>query len=164
MAKFKFRLQTVLEHRKRREDDLLAALAKSQRALQFEKDAKSGFESSLAQALARRESLGETATGIQAFITENDFIIGLKQRILRAEQGILRANRGVEKALRAYLFAKRQTRMIEMLREKALLEHKQLDEMMIMRHRLKEDLEGVDAGTAENAGAQAPVYGKKGIA
>lgn len=155
MAKFKFRLENVLTHRKRREDDVLALLAKAQRGLQLEKDRKSELEMNLELALVRRESLGATAVGIHAFIVENDFIIGVKQRVIQSDQGILRANRGVEKALRAYLFAKRQTRMIEMLREKALAEFKQseskreqknLDEMMIMRHRLKDE----DAESALN--------------
>ena len=150
MAKFKFRLEVVLNHRKRREDDVLAMLARAQRVLQLEKDYRIQQETALEQAFGRRESLGERVTGIQAFVLENDFILGVKQRLIQSEQGIVRANRGVEKALRVYLFAKRQTRMIEMLREKALLEHKQLeskriqkelDEMMIMRHRLKDEEE-----------------------
>ena len=53
---------------------------------------------------------------------------------------IFRASKNVEKALRAFLFARRQTRMIESLREKAFAEfkrdlakkeQKQLDDLTI---------------------------------
>ena len=62
--------------------------------------------------------------------------------MIRQDQAIVRASRSVEKALRAYLTARRQTRMIETLREKdyqefkkmvAKKEQKELDELSAMR-------------------------------
>jgi len=84
---------------------------------------------------------------ILPFQMEQDFITGTKQRILHAERDIARATRVVEKALRIYLHARRQTKMLELVYEKeykefrraqAKREQKLLDDMVIMRDRLKE--------------------------
>ena len=83
---------------------------------------------------------------IANFKVEEDFILGTKQRIIQADHVIDRAKRGVEKALRAYLFFRRQTRMIEILQEKAYQEfrkkvarreQKEIDDLVIMRFRME---------------------------
>lgn len=145
--KFKFRLEIVLNLRKTREQEALRLLAQSQRIYQHElaKKAKLNFE--LSDALVRREGLGIEAIGIDAFQLEQNFIVGTKQRIIQQTQAVVRASRGVEKCLRAYLVAKRQTRTIEILREKqykefkkalAKREQKELDDLSVMRARLKQ--------------------------
>ncbi|MGK5081691.1 flagellar export protein FliJ [Bdellovibrionota bacterium FG-1] len=145
MAKFHFRLATVLEVRKRREQDTLIALGAAQRAYQQSIADKISIEKELELALIRREKLGTDAVPALLFRVEQDFITGTKQRIIRAEQGIIRANRGVEKALRVYIFARKQTRMIEVLEEKdrreyrlrqARKEQKEMEELIVMRARL----------------------------
>lgn len=145
MGKFKFKLETVLNLRRKREEDALRALAQSQRVYQHELSKKSKLVSDLSEALIRRENLGIDAIGIDAFQLEQSFITGTKQRIIQQDQALVRASRGVEKALRAYLYSKRQTRMIEILREKqfkefrkalAKKEQKELDELSVMRARL----------------------------
>ena len=118
--------------------------------MQAKKPIKLNSKKSLAQlraSLERREQLGQQPVSISSFQSEQAFITGTKQWIIRADQAILRASRGVEKALRTYLIAKRQTRMIEILYDKeyvdyrkqlAKKEQKDLDDLMIMRARLKE--------------------------
>lgn len=149
MKRFEFKFETVLRARKTREEDALRALGAAQRAYQAELSRKAELLSELEEALKRRECLGIEPVGPVAFRLENDFIAGTKQRITRQEQAIFRASKGVEKALRAYLFARKQTRMIEVLREKAYAEYrkarakheqKQLDDLSVMRSRFREEI------------------------
>lgn len=147
MKKFRFQFETVLNVRKNREKDALAALGAAQRAYQQELSNKHALQLVLQVALDRRENLGREATPALSFQLEQAFINGTKQRIIRADQAIVRASRAVEKALRGYLGARRQTRMIEMLEEKAYSdfrrelarrERKELDELIVMRARIAE--------------------------
>lgn len=128
----------------------MRALAEAQRAFQAAVERKLTLQSRLADALARREALGAVPTSVTAFLLENDFITGTKHRIVQSEQGIFRARKGVEKALRGYLLARRQTRVIEKLRENAYAEYRrerarreqrELDDLTLMRERLRRDAE-----------------------
>lgn len=148
MARFRFRFSTVLDVRKQREQDALTALGSAQRAYQQAVARKHELQQLLQASLARRESLGGEATPVLAFQLEQSFINGTKQRIIQSDQAIVRASRVVEKSLRAYLAARKQTRMIETLEEKdrrefkleqAKKEQKQMDEMVILRARLREE-------------------------
>lgn len=149
MKKFEFKLAPVLKIRKSREEIALRDLARAQRAYQAEIAKKAALQRQLAESLARREQLGQEPVTPNAFRTEQDFINGTKHRIIIADQCIVRASKGVEKALRAYLHARRQTRMIEVLYEKAYSEHrkarmkyeaKQIDDLSIMRARFREEI------------------------
>src|SRR6185437_15444901 len=124
MRKFRFQFETVLRLRKNRENDALRGLAAAQRAYQVELERKVKLVSDLKEALIRRENLGAEAVRVEAFRTEENFIVGTKQRIVRQDQALVRASRAIEKALRAYLHARRQTRTIELLREKHYAEFK----------------------------------------
>lgn len=124
------------------EDAALRALGEAQRVFQSAVARKQAFSRELENALIRRERLGEQPIGAQAFLLENDFISGTKQRIIQSEQAIFRASKGVEKALRNYLHARRQTRAIEVLREKhfaefkkelAKQEQKRVEDLYVMR-------------------------------
>jgi flagellar export protein FliJ len=146
MKRFKFQFAAVLKIRKTREEESLRVLAQTQRQHQQELQRKSKLVSELNDALIRRESLGIEAIGIDAFQLEESFIVGTKQRIVQQDQALVRASRNVEKALRVYLTARRQTRAIEILREKQFLEFKKslakqeqkdLDDLSVMRARLR---------------------------
>lgn len=150
MKKFNFQFQTLEKVRRTREDEALRALSEAQRAYAAAQEQKNAQLRALESSLVRREEMGGRGAGFAmaafAFQLENDFIGGTKQRIVQADQAILRARRGVERALRNYIQARRQTRMIELLREKAYgefktakakHEQKQLDDLTIMRTRLK---------------------------
>lgn len=147
MAKFRFRFATVLDVRKTREQDALSALGAAQRNYQQALAHKQSLQMELQDSLLRREKLGMDPTPALSFQIEQNFIIGTKQRIIQADQSIVRASRGAEKALRNYLAARKQTRMIETLEEKdrrefkveqARKEQKRLDEIVVLRARLKE--------------------------
>ncbi len=147
MARFRFKLEPVLKHRKTREDEALRALGAAQRAYQLEVLKKARLRDDLARSLERREQIGREPALSIAFQLENDFIAGTKQRLVRADQAIFRASKNVEKALRAYLKSKRETRAMELLREKAFAEfrkeqnkreQREQDDLSLMRLRLKE--------------------------
>jgi flagellar export protein FliJ len=148
MKKFKFNLQSVLDVRKMRENKALLALSHTQRALQAEIEKKQKLVSDFEAALLRREKLGEQAVPVASYQTETDFIEGQKRRIQWADQAIFRAQKNVEKAMRAVLQARRSTKVIEVLREKAELafrkelskkEDKAIDELNVMRARFREE-------------------------
>ncbi|OFZ21041.1 MAG: flagellar export protein FliJ [Bdellovibrionales bacterium GWB1_55_8] len=147
MRRFRFRLATVLNLRKSREEEALRALGDAQRAYQEELSKKGRLVSELQNALIRRENLGIEPIGVLSFQLEDEFIAGTKHRIVRADRDIMRASRAVEKALKYFLHTRRQTRMMESLydREHAEFrkmqskrEQKLLDDMSVMRDRLKE--------------------------
>lgn len=148
MKRFKFKFQTVLDARKASEQEALRMLAVAQKAYQLEIDRKNFWISELQKALQGRESAAQHPTEISFYKIQQDYVVGSKQRIIQADHAISRASRGVEKALRAYLHARRQTKMMETLSEKDFLqfkkdlakkEQKDLDDLMIMRAHLKEE-------------------------
>ena len=142
MRKFRFKFETLERVRKRREEEALRILSLAQKAFQSAQIRKQEFMVELNEALIRRENLGGEFVSVLTFQVENDFISGTKARILRQDHAIWKAQKGVEKALRAFLHARRQTRMMEILREKAFQEYKQdqrkreqreLDDLYVMR-------------------------------
>jgi flagellar export protein FliJ len=148
MKRFQFKFDAVLRVKKMREDEALRALAESQRAYQAEISRKEVLKNELSHAFQRREQLGSGPVSITAFRTEQDYIVGLKQRLVHSDQSIFRASKNVEKALRSYLIAKKQSRVIETLYDRALAEYrkekskfeqKRIDDLVLMRQRLKEE-------------------------
>lgn len=146
--KFRFRLEAVEKVRRSKEQECMRLLAQAQsryyQALNFKADLLTALEKSL----LRREKLSEAPQSILAFQIENDFIVGTKQRVIQADQFILKAKKHVEKALRAYLDARRATRAIEVLREKAYeefkleqrkREQKELEDLYVMRARVTKE-------------------------
>lgn len=134
-----------------REQDALRALASAQRALQAVRERKAALMAELEQALIRRENLGKEPVSGVAFQLEGNFISGTKQRIVQTEHAIQKAVRGVEKALRAYLGARKQTRTMEVMREKAFEEfkrqlkkheQKELNDLYVMRARVDAEVVG----------------------
>ncbi len=142
MKRFKFRLEAVETIRKRREEDALLELSRAKSELQSILDRKAALESDLSDALSRRESLGITPVGADAFAMEEAFISGLKRRIRQAEQHAQRAARFVERATRIFLHARRDLHVIETLREReqeefrreqGRMEMKEADELSSLR-------------------------------
>jgi flagellar export protein FliJ len=154
MKKFKFRFQTVLQVRKIREREFLRQLSRTQRAYQEELNKKSQLLLLLEKSFGRRENLGRVTADIVSFYLEDNFVLGTRQRILQADQAILRASKAVERAMQTYLLAKRQSKIIETLLEKAQKEHrlalkkkeeKELDELITMRHGLTKEGYEIDS-------------------
>lgn len=147
MKKFNFQFETLERVRKSREEEAQRSLGGAQRALRAAIDHKEKLSSDLQAILLHREQLSQKPILAAAFQLDTAFIDGQKIRIIQQESVIARARRAVEKALRTYLAARRQTRMIEVLKEKALsefkierirFEQKNLDDLTVMRERLKE--------------------------
>lgn len=145
MKKFQFKFESVLRVRKMHEEGALRALGAAQRALQAAKDHKTKLQTDLAHSLDRRESLANQDSTAVDFQVENDFITGTKQRIIQSDHLIFRANKAMEKALRQYLNARKQTKSMEVLKDKALedhrreqrkLEEKKLNDIYLMRARV----------------------------
>lgn len=145
MKKFRFQFEAIEKVRTRQQEAALRVLADAQRAYQAAVAYKVSLKEQLEETLIRREALGKTPISVIAFRMETDFITGTKQRIIQSDQAILRASKQVEKALRAYLVARRATKMMESIREKAYAEwkkeraryeQKQLEEQYVMRNRL----------------------------
>lgn len=148
MRKFRFQFAAVLKHRKLREEECLRSLGGAQRAFQAEIARKRQLLADLESALRRREALAAAPASSMSYYLEDVFIVGQKARIVRQDQAIVRASRAVEKMLRAYLGARRQTRAMELLRDKAYAEYRkersrweqrQQDDLTVMRHRLQEE-------------------------
>ncbi len=158
MKKFQFRFAAVEKVKRMKEEEALRELGKSQQALRKIHEHKLGLLQDIERSLIRREELGREPISSVAFQIESEFIWGTKQRIQHLDQAIVRAQKVVEKTMRGYLVARRQTRMIEVLREKELgrfkdevrkKEAKNSDELTVMRARLI-----LDAGAEESAQAE----------
>jgi flagellar export protein FliJ len=149
MKKFKFQLETVRKLKKVKEESALRELATAQQNYLAEIEKKTSLVNDLRKSQQRKEELAIKPVQISEFQSEEDFICGTKQRILQAEQSILRTNRIVQKMMKAYLLARRDSRSIETLFEqaqaefkksKAKAEQKELDDLILMRARFKEEI------------------------
>ncbi len=148
MKKFQFKFESVETVRKRAEEKALRDLADARRAQARILEFKAGLEKALMQALERRERIGQGPASGADFQIENDFIAGTKQRLVQTEATLTRINRGLEKAMQTYLNARKQTRVIELLRERSYAEYRkerskhldrEMNDMMVMRARMKEE-------------------------
>ena len=146
MKKFQFALETVRKYRKTQEQEALIALSSARQKLQEEIQAKNSLVFALSAALVRRQEMALNAgTNASAYAVEHLFIEGQKTRITHAELRINRAQRGVDKAMRKLIEARKQTEMMEKLREKAWSDYKtqrnrfertQADDLNVMRARM----------------------------
>lgn len=147
MKRFRFQFATLEKVRKAREDEAVKALAEAQAAQREIVQERGRQISILEQALIRREELGREAVSAMAFEMETLFILGTKQRVGQADHAIQRSQKRIEKCMRAFLDARRRTRMVEVLREKALErfkkdqarhEQKTQDDLYVMRAQIKQ--------------------------
>jgi flagellar FliJ protein len=147
MKKFRFQFETLEKVRRTREGEALRLLSEAQAKVIHANEHKQALIRGMSLAMDRRAGLGGSATSPLDFMLESDFIAGQKIRIVQAEVAIQRSKRAVEKALRNYLHAKRQTRVIEMIREKRFAEYKlerakhlqkEMDDVSTMRNRLRQ--------------------------
>lgn len=150
MKRFQFKFESLEKVRKIREEEALLSLARAQGELVSARSRKEQIETSIEESMERKEQLAEKISSPVEHALEVDFIAGAKYRKIGAEKAIVKAERNVEKAMRTYLSARRQTRMIEILREKAKAQfrvetnkqiQRQLDDLMILREPLKKSKE-----------------------
>jgi flagellar FliJ protein len=142
MKRFKFRLEAVETIRKRKEQDALQVLGRARQELQLVLARKSQLESTLAEALLRRENLANSSVTSEEFAILENFITGTKVRIRQAEQHSARALRIVERATRGYMHARRDCMVIDTIREsdfqeyrkeRARAEMKEMDDLSSIR-------------------------------
>lgn len=145
MKKFHFRLDAIERARKIKEEEALRLLARAQRILQENNEKKKLLLEELHRALTRREELGRHPITVLSFQLENEFISGMKQKLIQLGHAIQRSVKSVEKSLGAYLAARKKTRAIEILHEKAFAyykkevrrkEAKELSDLYLMRSRV----------------------------
>lgn len=149
MKKFKFKFALVLAKRKEEEQQALLVFSHKQRIYQAQISQKEKLILDLQHSLDRREQLGAQLVSIFEFHSEQNFIEGTKQRILQAEHRIFKAYKDLERSHIRYLDSRKRTKMIESLQDKATVafkkernkyEQKELQDLMIMRFRLKEEV------------------------
>jgi flagellar FliJ protein len=145
MAKFKFQLETVEKVRTQKEQKMLEELSLSQRAYQEKIAQKRDLLNKKQNMFLQKNEMMSRDASVNDIRTVEDYIVGLKQQIIRADQAIIRSRRFLDQAMRHYILARRERMMIDRLKEKALeefkleqsrLEQKQLDDLITMRARL----------------------------
>jgi flagellar FliJ protein len=145
MAKFKFQLESVEKVRMQKEQKMLEELSLCQRAYQEKITHKKEILTKKQNAFLSKNELVSRDASINEIRLLEDYIVGLKQQIIRADQAIIRSRRFLEQAMRTYIFARRERMMIDRLKEKALeefkleearLSQKNLDDLITMRARL----------------------------
>lgn len=145
MAKFQFQLQAVEKVRLQKEQKMLEELSISQQKYQEKISEKKVLLNKKQESFIRKNELASRDASINEIRLIEEYIVGLKQSIIRADQAIIRSRRFLEQAMRQYVHARRERMMIDRLKEKALeefkveqgrLEQKQLDDLITMRARL----------------------------
>lgn len=146
MAKFKFHLESVEKVRIQKEQRMLQELAQAQRVYQEKISVKRDLLNKKKDAISAKNNLHQAVMNVQSIALSEDYIEGLKYHLIRADQAILRARRFLDQAMRNYIVSRRERMMIDRLKEKALEEYKkeqskkaqkQLDDLMVMRDRMK---------------------------
>jgi flagellar FliJ protein len=145
MAKFKFRLEPVEKIRIQKEQKMLEELSECQRVYQSKISDKRLLLQKKQEAFERKNELASRDSSINDIRLQEDYITGLKARIIKADQAILRSRRFLEQAMRYYIQARKERMMMDRLKEKALedfkreqgrMEQKKLDDLITMRARL----------------------------
>ena len=144
MRRFRFRLQSVLEHRLRQEEVAQVELSQAKTAQLKEENALQALHAAEAAAIAELERQRFTGRlDIEALQLGLGYLDALKGQILRQTHVVARAQQHAE-AKRQELVARVQERKtLERLRERQLetftreqnrLEAREADELVIMRH------------------------------
>ncbi len=98
--------------------------------------------------LAKNEMLTRDSN-VNEIRLQEEYISGINQRLLRADQAIVRARRFLEQAMREYIKARKERKMVDRIKEKAVetfkinqnrLEQKNMDDLISMRSRLNHAL------------------------
>ena len=147
MAKFKFQLASVEKVRVQKEQKMLEELAHSQRNYQEKLGAKNELLAKKQTSFSSKNDLSHQGSSINQIRVIEDYISGIKLKIIRADQAIIRSRRFLDQAMKNYIDARRARKMIDRLKEKAIEEfkinesrsaQKNLDDLISMRTRLNE--------------------------
>lgn len=145
MKKFRFKLEVVLEERKRQEDIKLRELMVAERLLQGLVDQKVYLQERLAVAVKDGGPLAALAENTSGeFHILHTFIEGTKIRIRWKEQEIERGRKLTDKKRQEYVAARQKREALEKLKTKRKqvyvdnvrkMEQRQMDDLYIMRAR-----------------------------
>ena len=145
MAKFKFQLEAVEKIRAQKEQKMLEELSAAQRNYQEKISDKKAILEKRQQAFLQKTELASRDASINEIRLLDEYLVGLKFQLTRADQAIVRSRRFLDQGMRNYISARRERMMIDQLKEKALvefkieqgrLEQKNLDDLITMRSRL----------------------------
>lgn len=145
MAKFKFQLEAVEKVRIQKEQKMLEELAVAQKSYLEKIEAKRELLNKKQEAFVKKNELISRDSSINDIRLIEEYIVGIKQNIIRADQAIVRSRRFLEQAMRHYIAARKERMMVDKLKDKALeefkleqsrLEQKRLDDLITMRARL----------------------------
>ncbi len=128
---------------------MLEELSVCQRNYQEKIAAKRALLDKKQNSFTRKNEMISRDSSINEISLLEDYIVGLKVQIIRADQAIIRSRRFLDQAMRKYIQARRERMMIDRLKEKAIeefkleqsrLEQKNLDDLITMRARLNHGL------------------------
>ena len=158
MARFVFRLQTVLEHRKRLEDLAKVAFGDSQGGLFREQAMLRGFQEDEERTVDHLEMIQhEGILDMENLQLGLRFLDVTKVQIDRQTQVVARAEARVEQRRQELVAAMQARKALDRLREKQLAdfkrleqvrEMKEIDEMAVMRHGLEARQLAAQSGSA----------------
>ena len=144
MARFRFRLQPVLDHKKRLEDVAQIALAEAQAAQLKEESALRQLNAAEARAFAELERQRFTGhLDIEALQLGLGYLDVLKAQIQRQMQVVARVRQHTETKRQELVTRLQERKTLEHLRQRQLdafnleqsrLEAREADEMVVMRH------------------------------
>jgi flagellar FliJ protein len=145
MAKFKFQLEAVEKVRTQKEQKMLEELSVAQRNYQEKIAEKRAILAKKQTAFVEKAELASRDASINEIRLLDEYLIGLKYQLVRADQAIVRSRRFLDQGMRNYINARKERMMIDQLKEKAFgefrleqgrLEQKNLDDLITMRARL----------------------------
>jgi flagellar FliJ protein len=145
MAKFKFQLEAVEKVRTQKEQKMLEELSIAQKNYLQKIEDKKALLAKKQNAFIQKNELVSRDSSVNEIRLVEEYIVGLKAGLVRADQAIIRSRRFLEQAMRQYIQARKEKMMVDKLKEKALeefemeqsrLEQKRLDDLITMRARL----------------------------
>lgn len=149
MAKFKFQLEAVEKVRIQAEEKALETMSIQQKIYQEKINYKKELIAKKSNAFLAKNEMLTRDSNVNEIRLQEEYISGINQRLLRADQAIVRARRFLEQAMREYIKARKERKMVDRIKEKAVetfkinqnrLEQKNIDDLISMRSRLNHAL------------------------
>lgn len=143
MAKFTFRLESVLNVKRQKEDSIKNELGKAMQKLETERQKLARLESTLEEIIAQF-NLKAKKTTVHKLIEFNEYLSLLKSNIRQQKENVNKAARNVDKIREELVKAVQERKILEKLKEKKqeeyLLDQKKLeqktnDEIVSYKHK-----------------------------
>jgi flagellar FliJ protein len=134
MGKFKFRLQTLLRLREATRDERRAALGQAYQAAEILEQQKKELEGELGRLMVEsRAACGPGPLDVDRLLDARRFELSLRAGLdqLRRQQAAVAAE--IERRREALVEANREVRVLELLRDKQILKHRQEEESRALK-------------------------------